>query len=557
MRMTEMPTIEVNYQDLQTLVGEHVPLDVLQEEGILYAKGEVDEIEGETLKLDMKDTNRPDLWSAEGVARELQGRYGSKKGVPRYDVKPSGLVVRVDRKMKNIRPLTVCAVVKNLNINPDVLSQMIQLQEKISITFGRNRKEVAIGVYDLHKINGPIKFTSVKPDGIRFVPLEFEKPMTPAEILRKHPKGMEYAGLLKGLNEYPIFIDAAGEVLSLPPVINSDHTGKVTTATRDVFIECSGFDFKFLLPALNTIVAALADRGGEIQSVKVEYADKSMNTPDMRPKKTKVSVGYVNEISGFRLSRGKICELLEESRYETSGKGKFIDLLYPAYRQDIMHQRDVVEDVIISYGYNRIKPAVPKLPTIGAVSRLQNFSDSVADVMAGLGFQETLSYVLTNKNNIFRRMNLPEGGLVEIENIVSSNWNVFRNWLLPSNMEFLSKNKHREYPQPIFEIGDVVTLDPKAETRTSDVLRLAASISGVRVGYEYMASVLDALFSSLGLEYKLTATNHPTFIHGRSAEIRCKGRPVGILGEIHPKVLNNWEIENPVVSFEIELEKIL
>ncbi len=551
-----MPTIEVNYQDLQALVGEHVPLDVLQDEGILYAKGEVDGIDGEMLKLDMKDTNRPDLWSAEGVARELQGRYGARKGVPVYDVRPSGLVVKVDRKLKGIRPLTVCAVVRNLNITPEALSQMIQLQEKISMTFGRNRKEVAIGVYDLHKIKGPIRFTSVRPDGVRFVPLEFSEPMTPAEILKKHPKGKEHGHLLRGLSQYPIFIDAAGEILSLPPIINSDHTGKVTSATKDVFIECSGFNFKFLLPALSTIVAALGDRGGEIQSVRVEYPDGTRHTPDMRPKKTKISVGYVNEITGLKLGRGKICELLEEARYETGGKGKVIELLYPAYRQDIMHPRDVVEDVLISYGYNRIKPLMPKLPTVGSVSRLEKFSDSIADVMAGLGFQETLSYMLTSKNSVFSKMNLPLSNVVEIENIVSSNWSVFRNWLLPSNLEFLSKNRHREYPQPIFEVGDVVIPDDRKETKTSDARRLAASVCGVKVGYEYMASVLDALLSTLGIEYELVEKKHPSFIPGRCAEIRCRGMPVGILGEVHPMVLNSWEIENPVISFEIDLEKI-
>jgi phenylalanyl-tRNA synthetase beta chain len=453
--------------------------------------------------------------------------------------------------------LTVCAVVKNLNITPEVLSQMIQLQEKISITFGRNRKEVAIGVYDLHRIKGPIKFTTVKPDGIKFVPLEFDRKMTPAQILKKHPKGMEYGSLLEGFREYPIFIDSAGEVLSIPPIINSNHTGKVTSATRDIFIECSGFDFKFLIPALNTIVAALADRGGEIQSVRVEYSGRSMHTPDMKPKKTRVNADYVNEVSGLKLSRGKIRELLEEARYDTKARGKSIELLYPAYRQDIMHQRDVVEDVIISYGFNRIKPVFPKMVTTGGVSEIERFSDTVADVMAGIGFQETLSYILTNKANLFGRMNLPEGQVVEIENIVSSNWSVFRNWMLPTNLEFLSKNKHRTYPQRIFEVGDIVTLERAAETNTKDQRRIAASASGLRMGYEYMASVLDALFSSLGYEYELVSAKHPTFIPGRAAEIRINRKSVGILGEIHPKVLNNWEIENPVVSFEIDLDKMI
>jgi phenylalanyl-tRNA synthetase beta chain len=535
-----MPTIEANYNDLLSLVGKHIPLDVLQDEGILYAKGEIDEIEGEMLKIDIKDTNRPDLWSTEGIARELQGRYGVQKGCPKYEVKPSGLVVKVDRKLRNIRPLTVCAVVKGVNITEDVLSQMIQLQEKVSVTFGRDRKEVAIGVYDYHKITPPITFTSVKPDGIKFIPLESEQKMTPAEILRKHPKGQEYAHLLKGMPEYPIFIDAAGEVLSMPPIINSDYTGKVTSATRDLFIECSGFDFRFLMPALNVLVSALADRGGEIGSVKVVFPGGARYTPDMKPKRTMINTDYANRASGLRLKPAKIRELLKQARYDAKAKGKNIELLYPAYRQDIMHQRDAIEDIIISYGYNKIKPVAPKLATIGSVNKIEKLSDSITEVMVGLGFQETLSYILTNKNNLFKRMNMAGQDVVEISNIVSSNWCVFRNWLLPSVLEFLSKNKHREYPQPIFEIGDVVILDKKQETRTRDVRKLVVASSDNRVGYEHIASVLDALMTSLGLEYELKKADHKSFIPGRTASISLKGKPIGTIGEIHPKLISNF-----------------
>jgi len=551
-----MPTIEVNYNDLLSLVGKHIPLDVLQEEGILYAKGEIDQIDGEMLKADMKDTNRPDLWSAEGIARELQGRYGVKKGLPRYEVKKSDLVVKVDRKMRNIRPLTVCAVVKNLNITPDVLSQMIQLQEKVSITFGKNRKEVAIGVYDYHRIKPPITFTAVRPDGIRFAPLEFEEAMTPAEILKKHPKGMEYAHLLKGLKEYPIFIDAAGEVLSMPPVINSNYTGKVTAATKDLFIECSGFDLRFLLPALNVLVAALADRGGTVESVKVAYPDHVMHTPDLSPKKARIDIDYANKISGLDLAANKICELLEQARYDVKLAGKKIEVLYPAYRQDIMHQRDVIEDIIISYGYNRIESLPPKLPTIGCANEIEIFSDLAAEVMAGLGFQEVLSYMLTNKNDIFRKMNMAEQDVAEIENVVSSNWCVFRSWLMPGLMEFFSRNKHREYPQKIFETGTVVIPDQKRETKARDDRKFAAAVCDTSAGYENIASLLDALLTSLGLEHTLLRAEHPSFIPGRTANVAVGNEIIGVIGEVHPAVLNNWEIENPVAAFELDMEKI-
>jgi phenylalanyl-tRNA synthetase beta chain len=251
-----------------------------------------------------------------------------------------------------------------------------------------------------------------------------------------------------------------------------------------------------------------------------------------------------------------MCELLRQARYDAKVKGKNIEATYPSYRQDIMHQRDVIEDIIISYGYNRIKPVVPRIATIGSVSRIEKVTETMSEVMVGLGMQEVLSYILTNKNTLFKRMNLPEQKVVEISNVVSSNWCVFRNWLLPSLMEFLSRNKHREYPQRIFEIGDVVILDKSLETRTRDVRNMACAISDNRVGYEQIASILDALISSLGLGYELARFEHPSFIPGRTAEIRIGNKPAGIIGEIHPAVLNSWGLEKPVAAFELDLQKM-
>jgi len=549
-----MPTIEVSHKDMCQLIGKEVKIEELRDL-VNFAKCEIDSVDGDLLKIEAKDTNRPDLWSSEGIAREIEGRI-SKGGLPEYSVTKSDVIVNVDRKVAKVRPYTVCAVVKNLRITPEFLSQIIQLQEKVAGTVGRNRKEVAIGVYDYDRIKPPIKYTTVKPDGIRFVPLDFPEEMTPKEILEKHPKGKEFSHLLAGKKEYPIFIDSRNEVLSIPPIINSDYSGKVSEETKNVFIECSGFNFKFLMPALNVLVAAMADRGGEVGSVKIAYPDRTINTPDLTPKKTFVLVDYARKISGITLSEKEICKLLEQARYKVVKEGKRIELLYPAYRQDIMHQRDVVEDIIISYGYNRIAPEPLKLKTTGGTNQKEKISVKVAESMASLGFQEILSYILTNKNNIFGKMNLKEEKVAEIENIVSENWCIFRNWLIPSLMEFLSNNTHVEYPQKIFEIGDVVLLDDSRETKTRDERRLAAAIADSKVGYEKISSFLDGLLKKFGVKYKLVAKNHPTFIPGRVAEIVVKGKSIGIVGEIHPLVLASWKIEMPVTAFEINVENL-
>jgi len=548
-----MPTIEVSHQDLCKLIGKEISVEEL-EEVIFYSKGEIEAVDGNNLKIEIKDSNRPDLWSAEGIAREIKGRI-DPTGCPRYRIKKSDVVVEVDRKNKNVRPYTVCAVVKNLRINPDTLSQIIQLQEKIHATFGNNRKEVAMGIYDYDRIKSPIKFTTVKPTGIKFAPLEFEEEMTPKEILEKHPKGKEFGHLLDGCKEYPIFIDSCGEVLSIPPIINSNYTGKISEETKNAFIECSGFNFKFLVPALNVVVAALADRNSEIQSVTVVYPDKTIITPDMTPKKTSVDVDFVNEVSGFKLSGKEICELLKQANYDVKLNGKKIELQYPAYRQDIMHPRDVVEDVIISYGYNKIEPVVAKLKTGSGIAEKEIFSNKVAGILAGFGFQEILSYTLTNKENLFAKMNLKDEKIVEIENFVSVNWNVFRNWMLPSLMEFLSCNKHVKFPQKIFEVGDVILTDEKQETKTRDVRKVGAAISDSKVGFDEIASVLDSFLSSINVKYKLKKAKHPSFIEGRVAEIIVKNKSIGFIGEVHPSVLENWKLEMPVAAFEINVEE--
>jgi phenylalanyl-tRNA synthetase beta chain len=550
-----MPTVEVSHKDLCNLIGKDLSLDEL-EKLISYVKGEIESVEGDLLRIELKDTNRPDLWSAEGIARELKAKIGIEIGLPKYKVRKTNLRVIVSEKMKRVRPYTVCAVVTDLKINEAALSQIIQLQEKVANNFGRGRKEVAIGVYDLEKIKPPIRFTTVKPDGIKFVPLDFEEELTPKEILEKHPKGKEFGHLLKGLKEYPMFIDSRNEVLSIPPIINSNYSGKITEKTKNVFIECSGFSFRFLVPSLNVIVCALAERGGKIGSVKVEYPERTIYTPDLRPKQAFVEINYLNKISGLNLSAEQICELLEKARYKAAKKGNKIKVLYPAYRQDIMHQRDIVEDVLIAYGFDKIEPEYPKFYVLGKQSEREIFCNKVAEIMVGLGFQQILSPVLTSKQNLFSKMCISEERVIEIENPVSANWNVMRNWLLPSLMEFLSNNLHVEYPQKIFEIGDVVLINEEEETMTKNVKRLACCIANSRVGYEEISSVLDALLRSMDVSYKLKRIEHKSFLEGRVAGIFVNKEQVGFVGEISPQVLENWKIEMPVAAFEIDLEKL-
>lgn len=551
-----MPTIEVSKKDLFKLIGKKIS-DKELEEDLLLVKGEIEAVEGDNLKLEIADTNRPDLWSVEGIAREIKTKYG-KYNVNLSKLKSSGLIVKVDKNLKTIRPRTVCAVVKNLNITEEVLLQMIQLQEKVCDTFGSKRSNVAIGVYDLHKITSPITFKAFKPHEIKFAPLEFNREMTLAQILRTHQKGKEYGYLLEGFDKYPVFVDAAKEVLSMPPIINSNHTGKITSETKDLFIECSGFSLKFLLPALNVIVQALADRGGSVETVKVVYPDETITTPNFKPKSIKVDYKFFGRRIGLDLNKNKVKKLLEAAHYRIAkDKGDILEIEYPAYRQDIMHPVDVMEDVVIRYGFNNLEPRTPRLITSQSILPINQFTKQIANVMVGLGAQEVLSYNLTNKDNLVKKMNLKKMNLVEISNPVSNNWSVFRTWITPQLIEFFSRNTNKEYPQQIFEIGEVVLHDSKAETKTINPTRLAWAKTDKNADFTHSKQAFDFLMNSLGIDYEIEETTHDSFIKGRVARVYVKGRGVAYIGEINPLVLENFGIDMPVCVFELNLTEII
>ena len=227
-----MPTIEISKKDLIKLIGKKVKnLD----DDLLYVKGEIDESKGDIIKVDSKDTNRPDLWSAEGIAREIKSKYKIK--FPQYKFKKGKIKVHVDESVKKIRPYTACAVIRNLKMTKDIMSQLIQLQEKIAGTFGRNRKEVSIGVYDLKKIKPPIKYCTIDPEKIKFIPLDHRKKMNVKNIFENVQKGKEYGHLLKGFKKYTIFKDSKDEIMSLVPIINSNDSGNIGLKSKDLFIE--------------------------------------------------------------------------------------------------------------------------------------------------------------------------------------------------------------------------------------------------------------------------------------------------------------------------------
>ncbi|MBS3142100.1 phenylalanine--tRNA ligase subunit beta [Candidatus Woesearchaeota archaeon] len=545
-----MPTITFALKDIQELTGKKLSIEDLNEL-MGYAKGAVEgyDKESDQVSVSVDDTNLPYLWSAEGLARLFRQVLGYSKGIAPLKIHKGEYQVIVDESVSKIRPYIASFVARGKKVSEYLLKQMIQLQEKLSEGYGRRREKIAIGVYRLGHISFPVTYKATHPESVRFVPLDFRKEMTQQEILEEHPKGIEYASLLAGAKKYPLLMDDKRVVLSFPPIINSAATGKVELGDQDLFIEATGTDQDSILLAMNIFAYALYERGFTIYSVDIRYKTKKITTPRMFEEKIKIRREAIHELLGIECSDAEVKRLIEKAGYGYHAGS----VLIPAYRKDILHQNDVIEDIGIMYGYDKIPEYPMRSFTIGEQLPIHNFLDAAREIMLGLGFQEMMTSLLSNKKTLYDRMHVKDLGTVEIQQYTSETFSVVRTWLIPILMDILSKNKHIEYPQQIFEQG-LVTVRKGDETL--DYERIAAASCHERADYTTVKQNVDALLSSLGFAYEIEAYEYGSLIPGRSGLIWVNGKCIGFLGEIHPAVLEEFGLEFPVAVFELNLTEL-
>lgn len=495
--------------------------------------------------------NRPDLLSYSGFKRSFLAFLGKKIGLKEYAIsKPEkNYQIIIDSSVKNVRPYTVCAIVKELKLDDEKIKELIEIQEKLHVTLGRKRKKAAIGIYPLDKIKLPITFKAIEPDKIKFIPLESDREMSGLQILQRHPTGREYAHLLAGKSKFPIFIDSENKILSMPPIINSHLTGRITNETKEIFIECSGFDFNVLKKCLNILVTSLAEMNGKIYSMELKGAPEKVS-PNLETEKRKVTKENTNKLLGLKLEEKQIKELIERMGHSYN-KGT---VEIAPWRVDILHEVDLIEDIAIAYGYDNISPEIPKISTIGQENPKEIVKRRISEVLSGLNLLEVSNYHLTTKNDQFAKMGIPEKQekeFVELENS-KTEYNILRKNLSSFLLKNLSENTDSEYPQKIYEIGKIFKLKENIEEIENLALAIAPG------NFTEAKQILEYLFRSLEIRIALEeAEKFPvSFIEGRVAKIICNEKNIGYIGEIHPRILRNWKIKMPIALFEINLEEI-
>jgi phenylalanyl-tRNA synthetase beta chain len=520
----------------------------------------------QVMRLDLL-ADRPDLFDVGGLARALRGTLGIESGLPRYGTKGPSLEVHVEQSVRNedsFRPYIACAVMTLPPVDETSLIAIMKLQENLHWGVGRDRKLASIGIYDLAAITGPITYRTMDPDNEPFVPLGLPgKKMTGRQILESHPKGMAYAELLKPLKRYPVLIDAKGQVLSMPPIINSDET-KVMKGTTRVFIDVTGISKAAVTKSLDTLVCSLFEIDKNVSGEKVkivEFGGKDQQlTPNLSPRTKDVELQEAKRWLGLPLDEESLESSLKRMRFDVTpaenGTGRFT-VAYPAYRTDIRHMVDLFEDVAIGYGYANIEPKLVRSMTVGTPRREEVLSDRVRQILIGLGYSEIMSLPLTTEEHQYSRLQVPTPArYAEVSNPKLKAHNVVREHLMGGLFEALRENRRRPMPIQLFEIDNVVALDDAAETGAAEKRHVALAEIGEESGYATARSVVDGVLRELGWQAEYAAIDHPTFIEGRAAQVSVGSKPIGILGEVHPHVLTDFGLTHPVALAEITLERV-
>ena len=603
-----MPTVNLNRDELFARLGKTytedefdelcfefgIELDEVTSESAMKSKflgqdgdktsANADESDDVIYKIDIP-ANRYDLLCLEGISRALnvfrgttptptfRAREPSSGTRERMTVKPSAMLVR---------PFVVCAVLRGLKFTKERYESFIDLQDKLHQNICRRRSLVAIGTHDLGKIKGPFTYEAQLPEEIEFVPLKQEKSFNARDLMEFYKgdqKLKHFLHIIEDSAVFPVVKDSEGTVLSLPPIINGAKSA-ISLDTTDVFIECTATDLNKAKIVLNTMVTMFSEYCAEpftvepvdVVSLPVQSTTstgKETTYPDFMTRFVDADVDYINKRIGTSIDRQTMAALLCRMQLPTKlgADETTLRVEVPPTRSDILHPCDIAEDVAIAHGYNNIARTVPNTYTIASQQPINKFSDAVRGEVARSGFSEVLTWILCSHDDNFANVLREDDGnsAAIVANPSSLDVQVARNSLLPGALKALGANKDAPLPAKLFEVGDVVVLDPEADVGARNSRRLLVLYSNVQSGFEVVQGVLDRVMQVVGIAkfdgsdfgYQLQESNEPTYFPGRQAHVMRNGKKIGVFGIVHPDVCAKFDIVSPTSVLELELEPLM
>ena len=594
-----MPTVIVNRDALFKAIGQTftdeefddlcfefgIELDDVTSEKEMYKNEQ--QKEGENLSSEVLykievAANRYDLLCLEGLALALR-IFLEKQKMP--EIKPLNVLPEEERQLivydsvNEVREIGLCAILRDINFTNDTLKGFMDLQDKLHNNICRGRKLVSMGTHDLDTVKGPFTYRALKPEHIHFVPLNREEEVNGdglMSILKEDPKLGKYLYLLEGKERYPVMMDSNGVIMSLPPIINSQHT-KMTLNTHNVLIDVTGLDYTKCEIVLNTLIAMFSIYSKTpftVEEIKVvnQKTGEGKIYPDLTPRIFKTDIKYLKTISGITdIVPEKMVQLLEKMELKAKVlNSNELEVSAPITRSDILHPCDIAEDLAISYGYNNITKELTKTKTHGIQQPYNKLTDLFRNEMSMGGYVEFLTMALLSHKDMFTNMLQEEKDEKTVQILYSKTkeFEYIRSSLIPGILKSIEGNKANQLPFKIFEISDVVVTDKNNEVGASNRRKLCFAYANTSSAMEIVQGMVDLLMKKIGLSfnnekdknqnYTIKKSNNPIFFEDRQAEIFIQDDiKIGIYGIVHPKVLKNFGIKSPVTLCDIDLQLIM
>jgi phenylalanyl-tRNA synthetase beta chain len=551
-RAANMPVISLRYDRMLSLLRRPLSRQDMLEK-LPFLGLDLEEEAEEYVRVEF-NPNRPDFSSEWGVARALNGLLGFEIGAPEYRMEQSGVTVNVDQSVLGFRPFFVGAVVKGMEMDDETIRQMMAMQDDLDNGIGRRRSKVSTGLHNFDSVKPPFSYRGASPD-FRFVPLGQGREMSMSDILQRLETGQKFGHIVSKYTAYPLIEDSEGRVLSFPPIINGETT-RVSTETRNLFVDITATDLKAAEDVLAVLLAALTDLGGSLETIRVNHPLNPMTVPDLKPTEMTVESSYVNRLLGLSLGEREIIECLSRCRLDAEGDGKSIHVRIPRYRSDLIHPIDIVEEVAIGHNIANLTPMFPETAGVGRLDERLVVFDSAREVLVGLGLLEVMNYSLISRETALDSNGKPPHEAMRVENPKSGEHEYLRESIVTSLLSTLSRNIHEEYPQRLFEVGKTFHRGPNNEA--SEENNVAVAIAHTEANYTEVKSYLEAFLRQLkGVECDTTPVDSQIYIPGRAAQIRVGKTEVGSIGEITPSLLEEIGLRVPVSAFELNLDAIL
>ena len=548
-----MPVINLFYNRLSKILGQPLSKQSILD-NLPYLGLDIEEETDDYVKVEY-NPNRPDFSSEWGIARALKGFLEFETGLPQYSIEDSNIVLKVDKSIMEFRPFFVGAVVKGVNFDDESIKQIMVMQDDLDNGIGRRRSKVSTGIHNLDAVEPPFEYKAVPPD-FRFNPLGYNTEKSMKQILQDVETGRNYGHIVKNFSGYPLITDSNGKVLSFPPIINGEVT-RVSTETQNLFIDITSTNMKSAEDVLAVLLTALADMGGKLESIEVQYPNFKKITPDLTALRMIIESSFINRLLGMNLSIKEIIKYLNRSRLDAKLSNNSIEVYIPRYRSDIIHPIDIVEEVLLGYNVANLTPTIPESAYVGSLSSRLIALDSAREVLIGLGLIEVMHYSLISRETIVRTSGKEPEEHLKVENPKTGEHEYLRYSLIPSLLSTLSKNIHEEYPQRIFEVSTVFNRNKENPNNIKETTVASVAIAHTKANYTEAKSYCESFLSQYkAIPFSTKAADQSIYIPGRSAEFEQNGMRIGKIGEIAPSILESFSLRVPVSAFEVNLKSI-